>query len=300
MARYEQALEAKQKTMKKIDEDPLGAVNQVLISWKPELMGGRYSQHQIDMAIASARLMFSELALSETYFWSDTICDIITVAAESLPDDTVITKDIVPDICGFTWLEKKIKLQSLNDDEMPTNLKPIIEELQLSAISWFRNETYMAVTLWVAVPGNTLQAPYYTATFTFGETFQRYSGDIAIGVKIFVSSLLFLQQQLLESRVGLPGRALQRRLKRNGTSQNNAQVKVITLRRPHHTSSKYNEEEDRKHVEWSCQWLVKGFWRSQYYASDKSHRNIWIFPYIKGPDDKPFQPKKETIMAVVR
>lgn len=305
MSRYELALEAKQETIKKLGNDPLGAINQVLISMVPDLQGERYSMAQMQTAKAMVGLMLAELEISETYFWSDTICDIINVAAETLPSDTVITKEMVPDICGFTWLEKKIKLPNLTDEYlegMEPNLRTIIQDLHLSAFSWYRSETSIAVTSWVSANNIPLQAPYHTIPIKFGEPFlQNYqpTGDLALAGKIFVSSLLFLQQQLLESRVGYPSRPLMRRLQRAKTSKNNSQVNVITLRRPRHNNH-YDEAEDRKHVEWSCQWLVKGFWRNQPYPATNEHRNIWIFPYIKGPDDKPFQSKKETIMAVVR
>ncbi len=41
-------------------------------------------------------------------------------------------------------------------------------------------------------------------------------------------------------------------------------------------------------VEWSRRWLVRGHWRNQWYPSEQVHRTIWISPYVKGPEDRPF------------
>lgn len=40
-------------------------------------------------------------------------------------------------------------------------------------------------------------------------------------------------------------------------------------------------------IEWSHQWIVKGFWRNQWYPSLGRHQSIYIHDFIKGPTDKP-------------
>jgi hypothetical protein len=40
-------------------------------------------------------------------------------------------------------------------------------------------------------------------------------------------------------------------------------------------------------VDWSHRWIVKGFWRNQWYPSLKLHKRIWIYEYVKGPANKP-------------
>lgn len=53
-------------------------------------------------------------------------------------------------------------------------------------------------------------------------------------------------------------------------------------------------------VDWSCQWLVQGHWRSQFHPSDKTHKPIFIQSYVKGPEDKPFKASAQRIYAAVR
>lgn len=48
---------------------------------------------------------------------------------------------------------------------------------------------------------------------------------------------------------------------------------------------------------WKQRWIVRGHYRAQWYPSTKSHKVIWVAPYLKGPDNAPI---KQPIYAVVR
>jgi hypothetical protein len=72
-------------------------------------------------------------------------------------------------------------------------------------------------------------------------------------------------------------------------------ITVITLRRPKVTRDGVTRE-----VEWSHRWLVEGHWRNQWYPSLEAHRQIWISPYIKGPEDKELELRKIRVFEFVR
>ena len=74
-------------------------------------------------------------------------------------------------------------------------------------------------------------------------------------------------------------RASRRQNEREGWREN--YITVVTLRRP-----KNDGDASHGSVEWSQRWIVSGHWRWQPYG-DGTHRQIWIAPYVKGPDDKP-------------
>jgi hypothetical protein len=38
---------------------------------------------------------------------------------------------------------------------------------------------------------------------------------------------------------------------------------------------------------WKSRWLVRGHFKAQWYPGSKTHKVIWIAPYIKGPDGAP-------------
>ena len=81
-------------------------------------------------------------------------------------------------------------------------------------------------------------------------------------------------------------RATRRRAEREG-QQAPPNIRVITLRRL---------EQDRQReapagaVDWQWQWEVRGHWRNQFYASEGTHKPVFIEAYIKGPEDKPLKP----------
>lgn len=52
--------------------------------------------------------------------------------------------------------------------------------------------------------------------------------------------------------------------------------------------------------EFSCQWIVGGHWRKQWYPSEQKHKPVYILPYIKGPDDQPLKSSPEKLYKVVR
>lgn len=82
----------------------------------------------------------------------------------------------------------------------------------------------------------------------------------------------------LQSR---PSRGTRRRLEKAKYPEK--YVTVVTLRRPRTPAG---VDDERHPVEWSQRWIVSGHWRWQPYG-DGTVRQIWISPYVKGPEDKP-------------
>lgn len=72
-------------------------------------------------------------------------------------------------------------------------------------------------------------------------------------------------------------------------------VRIVTLRKKEH-----NQSGDNGSVDWQHQWIVSGHWRKQWYPSTESHKPLYIQPYLKGPEDKPFMPIRKVIYKVVR
>lgn len=79
------------------------------------------------------------------------------------------------------------------------------------------------------------------------------------------------------------------------------EVSVITLRR-----GRGEGEQEHREIDWSCRWLVRGFWRhlesyleimSRHEArgNETGHcgrcgvRVTWVRPYVKGPEDRPLK-----------
>lgn len=70
---------------------------------------------------------------------------------------------------------------------------------------------------------------------------------------------------------------------------------VVRLRRPRSAPS--DEERD---VNWAHRWIVSGHWRNQWFPSLKTHRQVWIGSYVKGPEDKPLLLRRGRAFELVR
>jgi len=88
-------------------------------------------------------------------------------------------------------------------------------------------------------------------------------------------------------------RPVRRRFQREQVEERT--IVVVTLRRPEHEPSG-----EHRSVAWSHRWLVSGHWRNQWFPSLGRHRQIWIHPYVKGPDDLPLQVRRMRVWEFVR
>lgn len=89
-------------------------------------------------------------------------------------------------------------------------------------------------------------------------------------------------QHIATHNAHAPSRGVRRRAKRYKMPEKN--VTVIRLRRP-----KTMREGEPSPANYSHRFLVRGFWRNQWFPSLKAHRQIYIHDYIKGPEDKPLR-----------
>lgn len=77
----------------------------------------------------------------------------------------------------------------------------------------------------------------------------------------------------------------------------NEHVTVVYLRRPPQETEKADMP---VLVNWTHRWVVGGHWRNQWYPSESIHRQIWISPFVKGPEELPLVVNKARIFRLVR
>lgn len=106
---------------------------------------------------------------------------------------------------------------------------------------------------------------------------------------------LWVKQTILVAHAQPLERHAAKRLAR--VDMENTSLRVIALRRAAREPSGSHSGEP---IERDHRWLVRGFWRMQYYPSTRRHEPIYILPYVKGPEDKPFKPSAKTVHAVIR
>jgi hypothetical protein len=103
-------------------------------------------------------------------------------------------------------------------------------------------------------------------------------------IGLAMQALWALMREFVPSRERVP-RATRRRAIRADFPEPN-DVTVIRLRRQ---SPHYHHDGESTPIEWDHRWIVRGHWRNQWHPSTHTHRQRFIAPYVKGPEDKPLR-----------
>jgi hypothetical protein len=99
-----------------------------------------------------------------------------------------------------------------------------------------------------------------------------------------------LMSQLVITPEPLPRQARRQRERAKRIST----VKILKLRRTRH---RMEHDGEGPGIEYTHRWVVEGHWRNQPYGpkNDRYYRQIWIAPYVKGPEDKPLVVKQRGV-----
>jgi hypothetical protein len=231
-----------------------------------------------------------QLALSDAYWVKAEMVALVNAAYASRPLEP-LRSDHPPKPLGFAWMESPA-LMTTEHDGIRHGFR---------AVSWCPSSDEVG-------PG--LRITFWTETSVLPEkhqklTRQNYHGtsvlpwsvfwrwgledpaDLAMGAEDahgvrWVQAFWSLMMQPLAT-VGtepLP-RATRRRMERAGKPEH--EIRVISLRAP-----RSSQQEPAGTRNYQHRWVVRGFWRKQWYPSSGEHRPIWIDDYIKGPADRPF------------
>lgn len=267
------------------------------------------------------------------YCWSPECVEAVTDAASHLPTTAKATPEALgpvagPDAAGWWWFEQPIPVQTTSETGW---------EGRVVAFLWRRevDKTY-GPTTWgttlvceaVEFRGRMQMVPLPTLAFAWPDgmaldEFEAHSratylkleaqgqyGAGKAGVDITMAATmwfarfwlaggLWLEQRVMTStRTALPrqpGRALAREHKLAHAPL----VEVVHLRRRAQPTGPVVPVEGQAQREWTCRWVVHGFWRRQWYPSTGRHAQKWIDSFMKGPEGKPLR-TSTTVYAVDR
>lgn len=252
------------------------------------------------------------LAHGDTYYFAAHLLNAIEAAAETMPDWTF--GDHMLGQFGFFWFARPLRLPEWDGMDSP-----------LAAISWdydvLNGVPSRHFFFWCGVPGverqgwNVVPTVCYTwasgelRSAVLGTRSQRFftatdeyttadmdTSDARDGAKLRLLSacIAFIDQRIFSVVTREASRATRRR---HGDLKHEPLIRVIELRRKYQRIDAHGEHEAR---DWSCQWIVRGHWRQQWYPKLNRHQPKWITPYVKGPDNKPLKEPRATVFAVVR
>lgn len=244
---------------------------------------------------------------AKSYWVTANMCDLLEAAVPRFEAQPIRPQDI-PSKYGFVWFDKPVPFSeepsfNIGDGSMifakPRAIQWQYESYgdQLPPIPMLpQDEGYGTLIVTVY-----LDLEYWitdTVDYTI-EDLRAFYGPVIMSwmINISVSEIptnhleertLMALWTLMQQRIALVSgqrgdRASERRIRRYSDMDN--EVQVIELRRP--VARKAIDDPFAEAPVWSHQWIVDGHWRWQYYPSLDSHRQIWIAPYVKGPEDRP-------------
>lgn len=250
-----------------------------------------------------------KLLTAQAIWVSPEMCEIVQVAKEGFQPETLEATDFLT-MTGFLYFAKPVIMRDRND-----------HPVSVGAVSWcpiaFNEDTLqnpggMSLCLYSSAyaeedrfsdmhkgfmqsHGAPELIPLHITNIRFGDAFDEgdmfdvsgaYTGADQWWKTVQVSLRLMQQRISVRSKERAP-RPSRRRWERMGYELD--EIMVVRLRRP---ASKHNGHEEHEAREWTHQWLVDGHWRNQWYPSLNTHRQIYISPYVKGPEDKPLVVKR--------
>ncbi len=258
---------------------------------------------------------------ADPIFVSSEMCDVIEAAASGFKPEPLLATDLMTRQ-GFCWYERPFLIQDRFDEplnirgwswcpmqavENEASARALLENpeegtaiaLYGGAADWQGFLTDypegIAVTLYADWPENPTVplgfAPCHLSPWWFGMTFDGNEVDendqptgAAWWWKITQATLRLMQQRIAVSHRERPDRPTRREGHRVGfDALDSREVLVVRLRRERGEA----HEPTGEGANYSHRFIVGGHWRNQWYPSGKVHRQIWISPYVKGPDDKP-------------
>jgi hypothetical protein len=259
-----------------------------------------------------------------TYQVTAPMCEIAEAIYEHTAEEADhISASDLPAESGFLWLDKPFR-----------RADPEGGLMQFRAMTWSPQSVRygdgdplpgVRVTLWsdwgsdpAAVRTFTNRAPSWqrmlallgplsislTAVVPFGEEFSTFEGPGGFPRPLHYAHAiwLLLGTEFSSAEKIRASRAFAKRALR---SIHHDKVTVVTLRR-----SREQDDHDHGHgeIDWSCRWLVRGFWR--HLEGYEGHRHegqgdgrgqcegcgkrvTWVRPYVKGPDDRPLKASRQ-------
>ncbi|KKM02540.1 hypothetical protein LCGC14_1783410 [marine sediment metagenome] len=224
----------------------------------------------------------AEVRSAALYHIADEVSSIIDHAANTMPD-VVPYGDEQPFPVGLIVWESPSDVDCLWDCGVP---HPAFAGL------WTSGPWGTAFTFFVKGQVGNIGVPMHVAKTVEAEYGRTVTDSWMRWIYAFWT---FLSQELIVMGKARSPRAVRHHARRQGCAE--PLIRVVRLRRIH---KKAFDSEDGTAVEWSHRWMVRGHWRNQPYPREGRVRPKWIMPYVKGPEDKPFEAPRPTIFDVSR
>lgn len=277
------------------------------------------------------RMRALEVEDGETYYVSGELAAVIKQAADVLPAGSVLDLATLPSFAGWVYLGRglplPIPLQLPTEDAIPWHWNHLEQggAVWLRGMSWcvgvggiepddprrhwtsadvIANANEISATYYIEDPSTGRLELHSSMAWPAGQPWDQWNQKIDPvvteeyeGFKACRGFLLaffaFVQQRILAYREQRADRPTRRRLAPYMNTE--PVIRVIELRRREYAR---HTTDERRDMEWSCQWITRGHWH-RYHTRDGLQPR-WVAPYIKGDPTKPLKTPRADVFAVVR
>jgi len=296
-----------------VSEYSIALEKQLELSRFIEKDGGRLMQIAGSVGVEEKAMRLALSLTGEAFYWDQRITPLIERAADVIPDWT-LGEHMLEGDAAFYWFAAPLSMPQWSGTMA-----------DLCAVSWHRKIYEISTetravdfTGWAAIQDAPVSAaPVMSITWYPGESWRevlatrqdRLFQDLSDSppeeayresdarderfLRLLSASIAFLDQRILAPRIATLSRSDRRRVERLAPE---SLIRVVELRKREHATHPSTNE----HRDYSCQWIVRGHWRQQWYPKLNRHQPKWITPYVKGPEDKPLKQPRATVFAVVR
>jgi hypothetical protein len=267
----------------------------------PKLLRGVARRAETHEIVGLSRLILRE---ATPFYWETSCVDLARAASAKLPDSFCLAKQDLIVNTGFFWFPApyaSIHGRTWREDYLGFGWT--VQDDDIFVFVSF-------VQAYIVEEGRELPVlhpiPIRFFFFSLGDvqigefldsSVPEASNEIRVArierTRFEIAAILFVGQKILLTQTLRPPRAMRRRAEAAPALRD---YRVVRLRERDAAEA---HRSDQTGIEWSCRWAVRGHWRNQFYPSKANNRTIWIDPYIKGPDGKPFR-ASSTIFDVGR
>lgn len=250
---------------------------------------------------------------ADTLYVEPEMMDLVDVAARSFEPEPLLPTDL-PCPVGFLYLPRPLAITDRNGKSVSARAfawRP----LAMSGDPWEAVEDGVAIdgiALYMlhrvgdhddysdaehAAGGHAIGPWLLTHLFPwpFGAEYPRgQQGSLLDIARPLIALWRLMQQTIAMTSRERPPRATRRRVPPLLADR---LVTVVKLRRPRRPDDPDHEPTP---VEWTHRWIVGGHWRQQWYPSLNLHRQVWIAPYVKGPEHLPLDARKARVFDLAR
>lgn len=268
----------------------------------------------------------STLAVAEPFYWSPQLCALLTDAAPGVPAWELREADALSP-SGYMYFADPLPLPGAILPEVAPAHRAYFGPDDLRALAWreattadgrrrgllfyvftrtgFRDGLPGIAWLWeygtdialnVGARFSPTADPDADEPYSAADQEARFTATLR-----YIAAAFAMCTEMLDAPRTATDRATRRRLARD-VGQAPAvladpQVRVVTLRRVRRSPT---ADPEAAPAEWSCQWMVRGHWRMQFYGTEGRHKAIYIAPFWKGPPSAPIKLPSARAFQVVR